>query len=214
MPVLAIVGAGPNLGLAVARRFGAEGFSVGLVARNVERLARMQRDVVGVKSASATADLRVPGQGAAALRSIADELGTVDVLLYSPLASLDWIKPVAATDPEDLRASLELSVLGAAEAVNAVLPAMRSRGSGSLLFTTGGAAVAPSHERASSAVSNAAEVSYARLLHEALSSEGIHAAHLAIVGGLGEGLKHAPADVAETLWRAHTERDTFQHVLD
>jgi NAD(P)-dependent dehydrogenase (short-subunit alcohol dehydrogenase family) len=29
-----IVGAGPNLGAAIARRFGREGFSVGLVARD------------------------------------------------------------------------------------------------------------------------------------------------------------------------------------
>jgi short-subunit dehydrogenase len=35
---LVIVGAGPNLGLASARRFGHEGFSVGLVSRNQAEL--------------------------------------------------------------------------------------------------------------------------------------------------------------------------------
>src|SRR5271168_142276 len=36
--VLAIVGMGPQLGMAVARRFGREGYRLGLVARNQERL--------------------------------------------------------------------------------------------------------------------------------------------------------------------------------
>jgi short-subunit dehydrogenase len=35
---IVIVGAGPNLGLAVARRFGGEGFSVGLVSRTQAKL--------------------------------------------------------------------------------------------------------------------------------------------------------------------------------
>ena len=38
---LVIVGAGPNLGLAVARRFGREGFSVGLISRTESRLVEL-----------------------------------------------------------------------------------------------------------------------------------------------------------------------------
>ena len=44
-PVCAVVGVGPGLGLAVARRFGGEGFHVALVARRfalqIVRLFRM-----------------------------------------------------------------------------------------------------------------------------------------------------------------------------
>ena len=35
---IVIVGAGPNLGLAIARRFGREGLAVGLVARDRSKL--------------------------------------------------------------------------------------------------------------------------------------------------------------------------------
>lgn len=38
MTTIVIVGAGPGLGAAVARRFGAEGFAVGLISRNQERV--------------------------------------------------------------------------------------------------------------------------------------------------------------------------------
>ena len=42
---IVIVGAGPNLGAAVARRFGREGMPVGLVARNPEKLERLAEDL-------------------------------------------------------------------------------------------------------------------------------------------------------------------------
>ena len=38
---IVIVGAGPNLGLAIGRRFGREGLAVGLVARNQDKLDRL-----------------------------------------------------------------------------------------------------------------------------------------------------------------------------
>ena len=216
MPTLAIVGAGPNLGIAAAKRFGAEGFDIGLVSRNARRLHELANTLMdqGITATTEPADLRHPGEATVALAHLADTLGPVDVLLYSPLASVDWIKPVAETSSADMGAALELSVLGAIDAVEAVLPSMRERGKGTLLFTTGGGAVAPHAERASSAVSNAAEVAYARLLHDSLAGAGIHVAHTAIVGGLGRNLTHDPADIAELLWRQHVERHGFQHVVE
>ena len=55
-----IVGAGPNLGLAVARRFGREGFAVGLVSRTESRLVELagQLRLDGITTAGAAADIR------------------------------------------------------------------------------------------------------------------------------------------------------------
>lgn len=39
MPVIAIVGAGPGLGLSIARRFGRQGFAVALISRTPIPLA-------------------------------------------------------------------------------------------------------------------------------------------------------------------------------
>ncbi|MFC4465490.1 SDR family NAD(P)-dependent oxidoreductase [Streptomyces xiangluensis] len=132
MPTLAIIGAGPNLGLATAARFGAEGFDVGLVARNRDRLQDMQDTLKreGITACGAATDITRPQAAAAALTESAERLGPIDVLLYGPLPSLDWIKPVTHTASEDVRLSLGLSVLGAIDSVQAVLPAMRERGRG------------------------------------------------------------------------------------
>ncbi len=83
---IVIVGAGPNLGLAVARRFGREGFAVGLVARTESRLVELggQLRLDGITSAGAAADIRDSPALAAAIARLADELGPVEVLEYSP----------------------------------------------------------------------------------------------------------------------------------
>ena len=75
-----IVGAGPNLGLAIARRFGREGFSVGLVSRNQEKLDGLagELEADGITAAGAAADIRDSDGLAAAIRSLADRLGAVD----------------------------------------------------------------------------------------------------------------------------------------
>jgi short-subunit dehydrogenase len=55
-----IVGAGPNVGAAIARRFGREGMPVGLVSRNREKLEHLAEDLAqaGVTAALAPADIR------------------------------------------------------------------------------------------------------------------------------------------------------------
>ncbi|MFL6072007.1 MAG: SDR family NAD(P)-dependent oxidoreductase [Mycobacteriales bacterium] len=212
---LAIVGAGPNLGMAVARAFGKREYAVGLISRRQEALDELadQLKSEGITAAGAAADVREHGATVVALADLEERLGPIDVLVYSPLPALNWIMPVLDTPPGDLRSSLELSVVGAAGAVRAVLPGMRERRRGTLLFTTGGAAVDPHPDRAASAIAYAGEVTYARLLHEALAGDGIHVGHVAIVGALGPGQTHEPTDIAELLWRQHVERQDFQTVV-
>jgi hypothetical protein len=48
------------------------------------------------------------------------------------------------------------------------------------------------------------------MLHEALAEKGVHVDHTAIAGRIAPGEDHEPDDVAELLWRRHTERGEFQ----
>ena len=156
------------------------------------------------------ADIRDAAALAAAVASLAERLGPVEVLEYSPLPAKEFMKPILETTADDVRGPLEFSVLGAVAAANAVLPAMLERGSGTILFTTGGAAINPYPLRAGVGISFAGEVAYARMLHDELRDRGIHVAHTAIGGSIAAGGDHEPADVAEVLWRHHTERSDFQ----
>jgi NADP-dependent 3-hydroxy acid dehydrogenase YdfG len=209
---IVIVGAGPNLGLAVAQRFGREGFAVGLVSRTQEKLdglaAQLQGE--GIRAAGAAADIRDAEGLAAAIESLAHELGPVEVLEYSPLPAAEFMKPILDTTVEDVRGPLEFSVLGAVAAARAVLGPMREAGRGTILYTTGGAAIKPYPLRAGVGVSFAGEVAYARMLHDELAGSGVHVAHTAIGGRIAPGEAHEPADVAEVLWRHHAQPGAFQ----
>jgi NADP-dependent 3-hydroxy acid dehydrogenase YdfG len=209
---IVIVGAGPNLGLAIARRFGREGFAVGLVSRTQAKLddlvLQLQDD--GVTAAAAAADIRDSDRLAAAIGTLADTLGPVEVLEYSPLPAPEFMKPILETTVDDVRGPLEFSVLGAVAATRAVIGPMREAGSGTILFTTGGAAINPYPLRAGVGISFAGEVAYARMLHDELADSGIHVAHTAIGGRIAPGMDHEPDDVADLLWSHHVDRATFQ----
>jgi NADP-dependent 3-hydroxy acid dehydrogenase YdfG len=209
---IVIVGAGPNLGAAVARRFGREGLAVGLIARNAEKLDAMAADLAeeGITAAAAPVDIRDSAGLSSAIASLADELGPVEVLEYSPLPARDFMKPILETSVDDVRGPLEFSVLGAVAAATTVLGPMLDRGAGTILFTTGGAAINPYPLRAGVGISFAGEVAYARMLHDELADRGIHVAHTAIGGRIAPGGDHEPGDVADLLWRHHVERSAFQ----
>jgi len=207
-----IVGAGPNLGLAVARRFGREGQAIGLVSRNQEKLDGLVKELEadGIRAAARAADIRDSAALAGAIAALAEELGPVEILEYSPLPAKEFMKPILETGVEDVRGPLEFSVLGAVAAARAVLGSMRAAGRGTILFTTGGAAINPYPLRAGVGISFAGEVAYARMLHDELAGSGIHVAHTAIGGRIAPGEAHEPDDVAELLWRHHAEPGAFQ----
>ena len=209
---IVIIGAGPNLGAAVARRFSREGLSVGLIARNADKLEGLVSDLAaeGISSQYAAADIRDASALTAAISALADQLGPVDVLEYSPLPAPEFMKPILETTVDDVRGPLEFSVLGAVAAVNAVVGPMLEHASGTILFTTGGAAINPYPLRAGVGISFAGEVAYARMLHDELRDRGIHVGHTAIAGRIAPGADHEPDDVAEVLWRAHVDRSDFQ----
>src|ERR1700744_329187 len=129
---IVIVGAGPNLGAAVARRFGREGMSVGLVARDAAKLEELANvlNEEGITADFAAADIGDPEARPAATRSLAERLGPVEVLEYSPLPAKEFMKPILETSVDDLRGPLEFSVLGAVAGTRAVVGPMVAVGSG------------------------------------------------------------------------------------
>jgi NADP-dependent 3-hydroxy acid dehydrogenase YdfG len=209
---IVIVGAGPNLGLAIAQLFGREGFAVGLVSRTQAKLDDLasQLESEGVTAAGAAADIRDSDALTAAIRSLAGRLGEVEVLEYSPLPAPEFMKPILETTVDDVRGPIEFSILGAVAATQAVIGPMRDAGRGTIMFTTGGAAINPYPLRAGVGISFAGEVAYARMLHDELADSGIHVAHTAIGGRIAPGMDHEPSDVADVLWSHHVDRGAFQ----
>ncbi|MFB6979104.1 SDR family NAD(P)-dependent oxidoreductase [Streptomyces scopuliridis] len=217
MTTFALVGAGPGLGLATARRFGTAGHGIALIARSDEHLQHLTDDLRrdGIEARGFSADVLDPIALTGALRDAAEELGPIEILQYSPVPRADFMKPVLDTTVADLEEPLAFSLKGPVTCVNAVLPDMRALGRGTLVFVNGGSAVRPHPERAGTSVAFAAESAYARMLHDALAVENIHATQLIIPGAIRSDSVHSSPDVlAERLYTLHTERDGFRHYAE
>jgi NAD(P)-dependent dehydrogenase (short-subunit alcohol dehydrogenase family) len=104
------------------------------------------------------------GPVSVALGALRERLGWIEMVPFSPRPHLGWIKPVLDTAPSDIESAMALSVVAAATVVRAVVPDMRRQGYGTLLFTTGGAAIEPQGDRAVSGIAYAAESAYTRTL--------------------------------------------------
>ncbi|NIL83594.1 Oxidoreductase UcpA [Rhodococcus fascians] len=215
MTSIAIVGAGAGLGAAVARKFGAQGFSVGLISRNRSRVDALadQLAAEGVSAKGFVADVRDPASIAAALEQVTETLGPIEVLQYSPLPQKDFMRPVLETTPADMVGPVEFSIYGPIAAVHQVLPGMRFLGKnkGTILFVNGGSAVKPGRTVTGTSIAFAGQAAYAQLLNEELAEEGIQVSQLIIGGAIdGSDPQKSPEALAEQLWSLHTERNRFR----
>ena len=219
MTTIAIIGAGKGLGAAVARRFGKEGFAVGLISRHQGRLdalaAELEQD--GVQAKGFVADVRDPASIASALERVTETLGPIEVLQYSPLPQKDFMRPVLETTPDDLHGPIEFSIYGPVAAVHQVVPGMRFLPEGSnpsILFVNGGSAVKPGRNVTGTSVAFAGQAAYAQLLHEVLGEEGIYVGQLIIGGRIIEGDEEKdPAVLADRIFALHTKRTEFRRQI-
>ncbi|MFD7074316.1 SDR family NAD(P)-dependent oxidoreductase [Nocardioides sp. NPDC059952] len=220
MSTIAVLGVGPGLGMSVAQRFAKEGYAVGLVSRSADRhpgyLGALAAS--GVRAVAVAADLREPGGVARALDEITSELGPVDVVYHGPGAH-DLRAPsvgILETAPDDIRRAVAETVEPAAEVAGLVLPAMRSRGSGSLIYVSGLSALVPLPFLGPYAPASGALRTYARTLAAAAAEDGVHVGSLVVGGLIERGDIHQmltgtdasapfatldPDEVADAVWR-------------
>lgn len=219
---IAIVGAGPGMGAAIARIFGAQGFDVALIARNRGKLDAIVAELAsaGITAAAFPADILDHDALRGALAAAAERFDGIDVLEHSPNVSLDefGLTIPSRTTPADVQRQLDFQFYSALVATEAVLPLMRTRGSGTLLFTTGAGSVEPIRMLANVNAAHAALRNWVLNLHNELAADGIQAAHVAIgvfVGDTAPGdFPAAPADrIAPVYWDLHTDRETAEVVF-
>ena len=194
---LLVIGAGPGIAAATARRLGGDGYAVSLVARRKDTLAELAAAlrVDGVPVGWTAADA---GNAAGLTRAVQERLdgtGPVDVLLYN--VSVGRMAGVPELFPADLAADLAAGAVGLQSAVLAVLPGMRARGSGTVLVTGSGSADRPMTSMASLGVQKAAVRALAQVQAAALAPFGVHVATVTIRGQVGEDRQVTPQRIAD-----------------
>src|SRR5262245_46593489 len=143
-PVVIVAGVGPGIGMSIARAFGAEGFAIALLARDSARLvtSRAELTIAGITAASFVVDLA----DAVATRNVVEQVrnwagGDPSSLVYNAFAFQPG--PSDQLDLTDSQRAMRVNFLAATQLTGLLAPAMRASGSGSLLFTGGGAALHP-----------------------------------------------------------------------
>ena len=193
------------MGRAIAKAFAGEGFSVVLMARDRDTLdqrASGLRDA-GAEVHTEIMDTTDRSSVEGAFARVRDTVGDVDVLVYNPAVLIP--EAPSELEPASLTETLGIMLFGAMHCVRTVLPRMRDRGNGTILFTGGGFAIDPSTRYASHSVGKAALRNYAHALFLELKDEGIHAATVTITRPVEEEGDHTPESIASRYVALHKQ---------
>jgi NAD(P)-dependent dehydrogenase (short-subunit alcohol dehydrogenase family) len=218
--VVAVLGVGPGLGAAVARRFAREGFAVGLMARGEESLAAVREDVEGSggTALSVTADATDAASVASAFDRVREELGEPEVLVYN--AGAFQMGGILELSPEQFDDCFRANCSGAFYGAQRVLPAMVERGRGTIILTGATAALRGSARFAALATGKFGLRALAQSMAREFGPQGIHVAHVIIDGQINtprlredqpdreEITTLSPESIAETYWQLHAQNPT------
>jgi short-subunit dehydrogenase len=197
---LLLVGAGPGLGMAVARRFAAGGYRVTLVARSTDRLADFAGTLAGTGAEIniIAADAGDPDGLGARMRELYAGNGAPGVIVYN--AVMGAPDRLLSSTAAHLQTAYAVDVISAIVVVQAAVPAMRAAGSGTILVTGGGFADHPIPALATVSLGKAALRSAATMLGADLEPDGIRVATLTIAGQIVAGTSFDPVRIAERYW--------------
>lgn len=199
-PHVLVVGAGPGLGAAVARRYARAGYDVGLLSRDAGELERIASSLLhlGVRGRWRALDVTDEPALREAVTQLSRAAGRVDVLHFNP--SRFRHRELLALSPDELLEDVRLGVGALLVALQAARPFMTA---GARVTATGSmAADSPWHEAASLGVQKAGLRNLVRSIDAALAGDGIRAVSLTVNGALAAGGPFDPALVAEALFAA------------
>jgi NAD(P)H-dependent FMN reductase/NAD(P)-dependent dehydrogenase (short-subunit alcohol dehydrogenase family) len=196
-----ILGAGPGLGTAVARRVARGGLAVGVIARTEATVDDALTALSDYDAFGVAADVTDEAGLRAALDEIVDRFGVPELLVYNAaLIRRDGIGELTA---DQHLAAWAVNVVGAITAVAHLAPRMAQRGTGTIIMTSG--MPEPLPEATSLSLGKAGVRALAALLAKAYGSAGLHVATVTIDGAVAAGTAFDPDDIAEHYWRLHTQ---------
>ena len=218
--VAAVLGVGPGLGAAVARRFAREGFAIGLMARGEENLGAVREEVErsGGTALAVAADATDAASVASAFDRVRGELGAPEVFVYN--AGAFQTGGILELSPDQFDDCFRANCSGAFYGGQQVLPAMVERGRGTIILTGATAALRGSARFAALASGKFGLRALGQSMAREFGPQGIHVAHVVIDGQINtsrlreaqpdreESTTLSPESIAETYWQLHVQNPT------
>jgi NADP-dependent 3-hydroxy acid dehydrogenase YdfG len=228
---IAVFGAGPGLGGAVARRYASDGYAVVLVARRPEPLEKTVKELTasGAAAHAIAADLSDTSCVAGLASQIRARVGELDAIYYGPTPG-GSVRPtaeapvrVAELTPQHLEAYMPTVLYTLVALIGEFLPRMLERQSGALLTAAGGSAVRGVPYFSGPGAALAAQRNYLQSLETELDGSGIFVGRLYIGATIKNSDWHKriqeqqaageptragdsivdPDDLANLLWNMH-----------
>src|SRR5512138_2812073 len=128
-----VTGATQGIGRATALALGRAGYRVGICARTPERVEALVAELgqAGIVAAGAPADVSDPAQIERAVGAVTERLGDIGVLINN--AGVLIARPFEELTLEDWDATMAVNLRSLFVVTRAVLPAMRRRGTGTIV---------------------------------------------------------------------------------
>jgi len=218
-PTIIVCGHGPGISDAVARKFGAEGFNVAIVARNAERLeaAAAKLREAGVEAKAFPCNLADAEAVRALVRSVRSAFGAVNVVHWN--AYTFGAGDLTTASSEELRLVVDVACNNMIVATQEALPDLKAH-KGALLVTGGGFAfydpnvdgMAVQFGAMGIAIGKAAQHKAVGLLSKKLAADGVYVGEVVVLGMVkgtafdsGNATLEA-SSIADRFWGLYKER--------
>ena len=223
---IAVFGAGPGLGRAVAHRYAQEGYDVVLVARSQEGLDVFAKDLssLGVSAHVITADLADTAAVPALGERIRAAIGELDAMYYAPTPGQGFV-PAAELTPQRAEDFMPLLFYTHIALVQEFLPHMIEQGSGAILTAQGASTLHGLPNMSGSGPAQAAQRNYLQSLHTEVADKGVYVGMLYIGAVIENSAFHtytleadavgtgrywgptvSPDHLADLLWNMHNTK--------
>jgi short-subunit dehydrogenase len=215
-----IVGFGPGTARAVAEKFGAEGFSLALVARNQSQLATSVAELKtkGIDATAFTADAGDPAAIRSTIQAVRSQMAPITVLFWNAYAGLD-VSDLLTADESSIQRLFNAPVFGLIAATKELLPDLKQVSGSAILVSNGGLsdistamdAAATQYGFTGIALSGAAKLKLVGLIAERLKADGIYVGEIVVHGTIKSTPGAAdntidPTIIADKYWELYESR--------
>ena len=195
--VAVVTGGSRGIGFAIARALLQQGASVAITGTDRKRLDEAASQLQGEGHILAVrADVREHAEVESLFRTVAAELGGVDILINN--AGVGFFKPVAETTVDEWHRTLDTNLSGVFYCCHAALPLMKARGGGWIINISSLASKNAFVNGAAYCASKAALNAFSETLMQEVRYDGVRVAYVlpgSVNTGFG-GMTNTKADWA------------------
>ena len=175
-PVCLITGVGPGTGAALSRRFARGGYRVAMLARDRERLTRLETEIADARGY--VCDVTDEAAINDTIAQVKDDLGSPDVVIHNAVGGAfgDFLE----IKPDTLSYNFQVNTMGLLYLARAVAPDMIAAGKGVIIASGNTSALRGKPRFAGFAPTKAAQRILAESMARTLGPKGIHVAYIVI----------------------------------